>query len=89
MNGYNLWCIIFCCFGAFFYGYDSGFTTSIIAYPEFTEYYGFGSVTLGGLGSSYYGGQTIGSLLCFWYVSIITMAIRDRILTLHRLPDRV
>ncbi|KAK3058684.1 hypothetical protein LTR09_000249 [Extremus antarcticus] len=66
MNGYNLWCIIFCCFGAFFYGYDSGFTTSIIAYPEFTEYYGFGSVTLGGLGSSYYGGQTIGSLLCFW-----------------------
>ncbi|KAK5170394.1 uncharacterized protein LTR77_004981 [Saxophila tyrrhenica] len=66
MNGYNLWCIIFTCFGAFFYGYDSGLTTSIIAYPEFIEYYGFNSVTLGALGSSYYAGQTIGSLANFW-----------------------
>jgi MFS family permease len=41
-------------------------TTSIIAYPEFIKYFGFNSTTLGALGSTYYAGQTCGSLLNLW-----------------------
>jgi len=33
MNNYGLLCIIYLTFGAFFYGYDSGLTTSVIGYP--------------------------------------------------------
>ncbi|OAL24111.1 hypothetical protein AYO20_10723 [Fonsecaea nubica] len=62
MNRYNLVCIIYCSFGAFFYGYDSGLTTSIIGYPEFIEYFKFNHTTLGGLGSAYYAGNFVGSL---------------------------
>ena len=63
MNKYNLWCIIYTSFGAFFYGYDSGLTTSIIGYPEFISYFSFNSTTLGALGSAYYAGNFIGSLM--------------------------
>lgn len=63
MNGYNLWCIIFCSFGAFFYGYDSGLTTSIIGYPEFVSYFNFDANTLGALGSAYYAGNFVGCLM--------------------------
>ncbi|EHY61244.1 hypothetical protein HRR83_008945 [Exophiala dermatitidis] len=62
MNSYQLWCLIYCSFGAFFYGYDSGLTTSIIGYPEFIKYFDFNSSTLGALGSVYYAGIAIGSL---------------------------
>lgn len=34
MNRYNLLCIFYLAFGAFFYGYDSGLTTSVIGYPQ-------------------------------------------------------
>ena len=34
MNQYNLLCIFYLAFGAFFYGYDSGLTTSVIGYPQ-------------------------------------------------------
>jgi hypothetical protein len=54
MNRYNLLCIIYASFGAFFYGYDSGLTTSIIGYPEFIAYFKFDATTLGVLGSAYY-----------------------------------
>ena len=66
MNKYNLLCIIYCSFGAFFYGYDSGLTTSIIGYPEFIEYFNFNATTLGALGSAYYAGNFVGSLLNVW-----------------------
>lgn len=66
MNKYNLWCIIYCSFGAFFYGYDSGLTTSIIGYPEFISYFNFNATTLGALGSAYYAGNFLGSLLNLW-----------------------
>ncbi|KAF2093541.1 MFS transporter [Rhizodiscina lignyota] len=66
MNRYNLLCIIYCSFGAFFYGYDSGLTTSIIGYPEFIEYFNFNATTLGALGSAYYAGNFVGSLLNIW-----------------------
>jgi hypothetical protein len=60
MNNYGLWCILYTSFGAFFYGYDSGLTTSIIAYPEFISYFNFNSTTLGALGSVYYAGKLFG-----------------------------
>src|ERR1700760_511903 len=66
MNRYNLLCIIYCSFGAFFYGYDSGLTTSIIGYPEFIEYFHFNATTLGALGSAYYAGNFVGSLCNVW-----------------------
>ncbi|KAF1815175.1 general substrate transporter [Eremomyces bilateralis CBS 781.70] len=66
MNKYNLWAIIFCCWGATTYGFDSGLTTSIIGYPEFIEYFKFDSVTLGALGSTYYAGNFFGSLCNIW-----------------------
>jgi MFS family permease len=66
MNTYNLLCIIYCSFGAFFYGYDSGLTTSIIGYPEFIEYFNFNATTLGALGSAYYAGNFFGSLVNVW-----------------------
>jgi len=66
MNKYNLLCIIYCSFGAFFYGYDSGLTTSIIGYPEFISYFNFNSTTLGALGSAYYAGNFAGSLVNLW-----------------------
>lgn len=58
--------IIYCSFGAFFYDYDSGLTTSIIRYPEFIEYFGFNATTLGALGSAYYAGNFVGSLCNVW-----------------------
>ena len=58
-----LFCIFFCSFGAFFYGYDSGLTTSIIGYPEFITYFNFNATTLGALGSAYYAGNFAGSLM--------------------------
>ncbi|EXJ74876.1 uncharacterized protein A1O5_01572 [Cladophialophora psammophila CBS 110553] len=61
MNSYQLWCLLYCSCGALFYGYDSGLTTSIIAYPEFTGYFKFKSSTLGALGSVYYAGIAIGA----------------------------
>lgn len=66
MNKYNLLCIIYCSFGAFFYGYDSGLTTSIIGYPEFISYFNFNATTLGALGSAYYAGNFAGSLVNLW-----------------------
>jgi MFS family permease len=66
MNGFRIWCILFCSFGAFFYGYDSGLTTSIIAYPEFIEYFDFDSTTLGLLNSVYYAGNFVGASLNAW-----------------------
>lgn len=66
MNKYNLLCIIYCSFGAFFYGYDSGLTTSIIGYPEFISYFNFNATTLGALGSAYYAGNFGGSLVNLW-----------------------
>jgi MFS family permease len=66
MNRYNLLCIIYCSFGAFFYGYDSGLTTSIIGYPEFISYFDFNATTLGALGSAYYAGNFVGSLCNVW-----------------------
>lgn len=66
MNRYNLLCIIYCSFGAFFYGYDSGLTTSIIGYPEFIDYFKFNATTLGALGSAYYAGNFVGSLINTW-----------------------
>ncbi|KAK5173550.1 uncharacterized protein LTR77_002231 [Saxophila tyrrhenica] len=63
MNNYNLLCIFYCSFGAFFYGYDSGLTTSIIGYPEFISYFAFNPATLGALGSAYYAGNFAGSLM--------------------------
>ena len=63
MNKFGLWCILYTSFGAFFYGYDSGLTTSIIGYPEFISYFGFNSTTLGALGSVYYAGNFIGASL--------------------------
>lgn len=66
MNQYTLWCIIYTSFGAFFYGYDSGLTTSIIAYPEFIQYFDFNSTTLGALGSVYYAGIFLGAASNLW-----------------------
>ena len=66
MNWYCLWCLIYCSAGAFFYGYDSGFTTSIIGYPEFIDYFQFDSATLGALGSVYYAGNLVGALATCW-----------------------
>jgi MFS family permease len=63
VNRYNLLCIIYVTLGAFFYGYDSGCTTSILGYPSFIEYFKFNANTLGALGSVYYAGNAIGSLL--------------------------
>jgi MFS family permease len=67
MNKYNFFCVLFCSFGAFFYGYDSGLTTSIIGYPEFISYFNFDSTTLGALGSAYYAGNFFGSI-CNMYL---------------------
>lgn len=66
MNKFRLWCIIYTSFGAFFYGYDSGLTTSIIGYPEFIKYFAFDSTSLGTLGSVYYAGNFIGALCNVW-----------------------
>jgi MFS family permease len=43
-------------------GFDTGLTTSIIAYPEFIEYFNFNPTTLGALGSAYYAGQVVGCI---------------------------
>ncbi|EHY61251.1 hypothetical protein HRR83_008951 [Exophiala dermatitidis] len=66
LTSYNLKCLFFIAFGAFFYGYDSGCTTSIFGYPQFISFFGFNSTTLGALGSSYYGGNFIGTICNFW-----------------------
>ncbi|EXJ74870.1 uncharacterized protein A1O5_01566 [Cladophialophora psammophila CBS 110553] len=66
LTAYNLKCLFFIAFGAFFYGYDSGCTTSIFGYPQFITFFGFTSTTLGALGSSYYGGNFIGTICNFW-----------------------
>ena len=66
LSTYNATCLIYVAFGAFFYGYDSGCTTSIFGYPAFIEYFGFTSTTLGALGSSYYGGNFIGNIVNFY-----------------------
>ncbi|OAP65560.1 hypothetical protein AYL99_01532 [Fonsecaea erecta] len=62
MNNYGLVCIIYLTFGAFFYGYDSGLTTSVIGYPRFIEYFGFDATLIGVLGSIYYSGLFLGGL---------------------------
>ena len=62
MNRYNLLCIIYVTFGSFFYGYDSGCTTSIFGYPSFISYFKFDAVKLGAFGSVYYGGNFIGNM---------------------------
>ncbi|OAL39647.1 hypothetical protein AYO20_01044 [Fonsecaea nubica] len=73
MNDYGLLCIIYLTFGAFFYGYDSGLTTSVIGYPRLTKifgiggcqfitYFGFDATLLGVLGSIYYAGLFLGGL---------------------------
>lgn len=66
MNNYSLCCIIYTSFGAFFYGYDSGLTTSIIGYPEFISYFHFNATTLGAMGSVYYAGNFVGALCNAW-----------------------
>ncbi|KAK5956400.1 hypothetical protein OHC33_002977 [Knufia fluminis] len=66
MNKFRLWCILYTSFGAFFYGYDSGLTTSIIGYPEFISYFGFNATSLGALGSVYYAGNFIGASINVW-----------------------
>jgi MFS family permease len=63
---YNIYSIVILSFGAFFYGYDSGLTTSIIGYPQFIGYFKFNSNTLGALGSCYYAGSFFGSAMNFW-----------------------
>ncbi|OAL38884.1 hypothetical protein AYO20_01635 [Fonsecaea nubica] len=65
-NKLNIWSIIILSFGAFFYGYDSGLTTSILGYPQFISYFNFNSNTIGALGSCYYAGSFFGSGLNFW-----------------------
>lgn len=66
MNKFRLWCILYTSFGAFFYGYDSGLTTSIIAYPEFIAYFKFDATSLGTLNSVYYAGNFIGAMSNMW-----------------------
>ncbi|KAF2471515.1 uncharacterized protein BDR25DRAFT_324746 [Lindgomyces ingoldianus] len=58
MNKYNFFCILYCSFGALFYGYDSGLTMT--SYPEFLAYFNFNATTLGALGSAYYAGNFVG-----------------------------
>jgi MFS family permease len=65
-NRFNIYSICILSFGAFFYGYDSGLTTSIIGYPQFIAYFNFNSNTLGALGSCYYAGSFFGSGMNFW-----------------------
>ncbi|ORY01682.1 MFS transporter [Clohesyomyces aquaticus] len=65
-NKFDFWSICFLSFGAFFYGYDSGLTTSIIGYPQFISYFGFNSNLIGALGSFYYAGSFVGSGINFW-----------------------
>ncbi|KIW89540.1 uncharacterized protein Z519_09696 [Cladophialophora bantiana CBS 173.52] len=62
MNNYGLLCVIYLTFGAFFYGYDSGLTTSVIGYPRFITYFGFDATLIGVLGSIYYSGLFLGGL---------------------------
>ena len=71
MNNYNLLCIIYACFGAVFYGYDSGCTTSILGYEAFLEYFNLDSVTIGAFGSAYYGGSVVGMGLNWWLPNAI------------------
>jgi MFS family permease len=66
LNCYNLLCIIYVTLGSFFYGYDSGCTTSILGYPAFINYFNFNSTTLGALGSVYYGGNFIGNFIMLY-----------------------
>ena len=63
LNRYNLLCITYVTLGAFFYGYDSGCTTSILGYPSFIEYFRFNASTLGALGSVYYAGNFTGNFI--------------------------
>lgn len=53
MNTYGLLWIFYTSFGAFFYGYSPGLTTSIIGYPELITYFGVGSTTLSALSPVY------------------------------------
>lgn len=66
MNKFRLWCILWCSYGAFFYGYDSGLTTSVIAYPEFIAYFSFNPTSLGTLNSVYYAGNFLGASSNAW-----------------------
>ncbi|KIW08633.1 uncharacterized protein PV09_00589 [Verruconis gallopava] len=69
-NRFNIVSICILSFGAFFYGYDSGLTTSILGYPQFIGYFKLNSNTIGALGSCYYAGSFFGSGMNFWLPDI-------------------
>ncbi|OAG39744.1 hypothetical protein AYO21_06019 [Fonsecaea monophora] len=66
MQKYQLLCIIFVTFGSFFYGYDSGCTTSVLGYSSFIEYFDLNATTIGAFGSAYYGGGAVGCFLNYY-----------------------
>ncbi|EXJ56040.1 hypothetical protein A1O7_08971 [Cladophialophora yegresii CBS 114405] len=67
MNRYQFLCLAYVTFGSIFYGYDSGITTSILAYERFLIYFDLNATKIGAFNSAYYGGSFIGCMLN-WYL---------------------
>jgi hypothetical protein len=63
LNNYQLLCLAYITFGSAFYGYDSGITTSVLAYPNFLEYFALNANTIGAFNSAYYAACAVGNLL--------------------------
>jgi MFS family permease len=66
LSRYNALCIVYICFGACFYGYDSGITSSVLAYESFLGYFDLNNVTIGAFNSAYYAACAVGTALNWW-----------------------
>lgn len=66
MNSYQIRCLLYICFGATFYGYDSGITSAVLAYKDFLVYFKLDNVTIGAFNSAYYAACAVGTLANFY-----------------------
>lgn len=66
MNQYQILCLVYICFGATFYGYDSGITSAVLAYEDFLVYFKLNNVTIGAFNLAYYSACAIGTMANFY-----------------------
>ena len=66
LSRYQTLCIVYICFGACFNGYDSGITSSVLAYKSFLTFFDLNNLTFGAFNSAYYAACEVGTALNWW-----------------------